>query len=177
MKIVPIFAQRLWALHYDGEVDNEYDRLMILWTDPSYLKSFLEANQLDLPPGKTIHEMINHLYKDSETLDDGLIELSHDHNQKIETFFKPLYNSEYLVSILSKQKARKNYLRLYAIRIDSDCFVITGGAIKLTQTMNERPHTQMELEKLEGVRTYLQKGGVSDLDSFFEFLSDPSHDE
>lgn len=44
MNIVPIFADQLFAFHYDGEVDNEYDRLMELWTDVAALKAYLNAN-------------------------------------------------------------------------------------------------------------------------------------
>lgn len=33
MKIVSIFAYRLFAFQYDGEGLNEYDRLMNLWGD------------------------------------------------------------------------------------------------------------------------------------------------
>ncbi|MBK8833138.1 MAG: hypothetical protein IPN60_20280 [Saprospiraceae bacterium] len=60
---------------------------------------------------------------------------------------------------MSKQKARKNYLRLYAIRIDEDCFVITGGAIKLTHLMEDSPHTSKELTKLEKARSFLRGAG------------------
>ena len=166
MKIVRIFGNRLFAFQYEGEEDNEYDRLMDLWTDPVYIRDFLKGN---LPSGLQLNEAIKVIRDDSEKLDDALAALARDNMLKVETFFKPLHNQEYHVPLLSKQKARKNYLRLYAIRIDEDCFVITGGAIKLTHLMKDSPHTSKELAKLEKARSFLREQGISDVDSFFEF--------
>jgi hypothetical protein len=47
--------------------------------------------------------------------------------------------------------------------------VITGGAIKLTRTMQERQHTKKELDKLNRCRDFLRGQDVFDADSFFEF--------
>ena len=46
MKIVSIFADRLFAFHYEDEVDNEFDRLMDVWTDISYLHAFAKRNHV-----------------------------------------------------------------------------------------------------------------------------------
>ena len=43
---------------------------------------------------------------------------------------------------------------MYAIRFAGNCFVVTGGAIKLTLNM-ESPCMQEELRKLERVRQFL----------------------
>lgn len=166
MKIVRIFGERLFAFQYEGEEYNEYARLMGLWTDPLYLRDFLKEN---LPSGESLNDMIMAIRKDSENFDDAIAAVAADNNQKMDVFFKPLHNQEYHVRSLSKQKARKNYLRLYAIRIDKDCFVITGGAIKLTHLMEESPQTRKELAKLEKARFFLKDQGITDVDSFFEF--------
>ena len=47
-------------------------------------------------------------------------------------------------------------LRLYAVKF-RDWYVITGGAIKLTEKMKGRPHLQAELDKLELVRNFLRQ--------------------
>lgn len=80
---------------------------------------------------------------------------------------------------LGKEKARiKNrtqhasWLRIYAIKLEPGCYIITGGAIKLTRTMQERQHTLVELQKMEKVRNFLLNGDVIDADDFAEFLSD-----
>ncbi len=69
---------------------------------------------------------------------------------------------------LAKQKSKRRWLRLYALRIDANTYVITGGAIKLTHKMGERLHTAKELDKMELCRNYLKDQGVFDIDSFNE---------
>ena len=49
-------------------------------------------------------------------------------------------------------------------------YLITGGAIKLTRTMQEREHTIEELRRLELVRNMLIAEGITDLDGFNEFV-------
>ena len=58
--------------------------------------------------------------------------------------------------LLGKEKARlkdrnrhASWLRIYAIKLEPGIYVITGGAIKLTRTMQEREHTLLELDKME----------------------------
>lgn len=92
--------------------------------------------------------MATSIIEDSDVIDDTLVTLTKDSGLKLTTFFRPLHNQEYKTKLLSKQKGRENVLRMYAIKIDEDCFVITGGAIKLTQLVEEREHTQEELHKL-----------------------------
>lgn len=53
MKIVNIFACKLFAFHYKGEADNKYDRLLDLWHDTEYVKRFLDENEGDIPQNKT----------------------------------------------------------------------------------------------------------------------------
>lgn len=166
MKIIRIFENRLLAFHYDEEEENEYERLMGLWTDPLYVRNFLrERLSFD-----KIDELAMDILADGKKLDSDLEALSRNTKLKMEFAFRPLHNQEYQVRALSKQKARKNYLRLYALQIDSDCFVITGGAIKLTHLMEDSPLTLTELAKLEKARSFLQDNGIRDVDSFFEFI-------
>lgn len=65
-----------------------------------------------------------------------------------------------------------SWLRIYAIKLEPGCYIITGGAIKLTRTMQEREHTLAELTKMEKVRSYLLNGGAIDADGFVDFLSE-----
>lgn len=69
-----------------------------------------------------------------------------------------------------KGKIKKNRLRFYAIKLDANCFVITGGAIKMSQKMQDHPDTNNELIKLKKARAYLNINGVFDEDSFYELL-------
>lgn len=77
-----------------------------------------------------------------------------------------------MFEVLSKRKGRQNLLRIYAIKIDSNCYVITGGAIKITETMQGHKDTLLELNKLEKCKQYLKENDVFDSDSFYELVND-----
>lgn len=79
--------------------------------------------------------------------------------------------------LLGKEKARlrdtprhASWLRIYAIKLDPGIYIITGGAIKLTRTMQEREHTLVELARMENVRKYLLENDITDMDSFKDYL-------
>ena len=70
---------------------------------------------------------------------------------------------------LAKKKAKGEYtnrhaswLRIYAIKLTHGFYIITGGAIKLTRTMQERAHTLEELRKMEEVRNFLLANNIID---------------
>ncbi len=170
MKIISIFADQLFAFQYKNEADNELRRLLTLWNDIAHLYQFVKQHKADAPQNVAIPILINQLIDNANDIDDTLNEISTHPDKNLEEFFKPLDNQEYHIVELSKQKGRKNYLRLYAIRIDKNCFVITGGAIKFHHLNKDRPHTQKEMEKIDKCRDYLKDNNVFDADSFYEFL-------
>lgn len=59
-----------------------------------------------------------------------------------------------------------------AIRLEKNVFVITGGAIKLTPAMQDRQHTQEELNKLNLCRQFLLDNDVFDSDSFISMIEE-----
>jgi hypothetical protein len=80
--------------------------------------------------------------------------------------------------LLGKEKARlkrhvrhSSWLRIYAIKLCDGVYVITGGAIKLTATMQEKAHTLTELKNMEKVRNTLLKENIIDDNSFIEYLN------
>lgn len=172
MKIIDIFANgKLYAFHYNGEENHELDRLIDLWNDPTHLHAFIKTHFKDVPKDKTSYQVFNDILNNVGELEDILDEIATDGNRQFKEFFSPLHNQEYKVVELSMQKGKKNYLRLYALKIDDNCFVITGGAIKFTHLMEERPHTLEELNKINRCRDFLKSHGVFDNDSFYEFIT------
>lgn len=172
MEIVRIFEDQLFAFRYENEADNELRRLLNQWNDTFHLYQFLTQNAGDIPKGTLIPLLINQIIANANDIDDALNDISLNQLRNLDEFFKPLHNQEYRILELAKQKGRKNYLRLYAIRIDTNCFVITGGAIKFHHLNKDRQHTQKEMEKLDKCRNYLKENFVIDADSFYEFLND-----
>lgn len=170
MKIVTIFADRLFAFHYKNEAENELRRLLNQWNDVFYLHQFVKSNIHDAPKNIPVKKLINQIIDDANEMDNLLLELSQGKSGSLEEFFRPLDNYEFQAMVLSKQKGRRNFLRLYAIKIDKNCFVITGGAIKFHHLNKARPHTSKEMSKIGRCRDYLKENGVYDADSFYEFI-------
>lgn len=165
MEIVCIFADQLFACHYEGEEDNEYDRLMELWTDVEFLSNYAKENNIP-----DVRKFVMNVLQGAEQIQ-NLLEEINQNKKPFTTYFEPLQYSEInRVLSLQKGKIRKNILRLYAIKLDDTCFLLTGGAIKMSQTMQGHPDTNRELEKLKQVRAYLKDNGVFDEDSFFELF-------
>lgn len=167
MKIVSIFAERLFSFHYENEDFNEFERLLDIWTNVSYLKDYAEKNNVE-----DVEQFVDDRLKEAEIFEDILMEIQ-EGKEPLETFFRPLFDTEMRVINLSLQKGKlkNNSLRIYAIRIDDDCFLITGGAIKMSQTMQEHPDTEEEYKKLIRAKKHLMENVTFDKDSFFEFLN------
>ncbi len=170
MKIVRIFEGRLYSVNETGE--HELRRILRLWKDFNYVYHFLTDNKEDTPSEIKIEQLAESIIDNAFDMEEMIIKLARNENARLEEFFKPLNNYEYQIRKLAGQKGRKNYLRIYAIRIDDNCFLITGGAIKLTQFMEERNHTDIELKKIKKYRDYLVEEQVFDAVSFNDFLTE-----
>jgi len=64
----------------------------------------------------------------------------------------------------------RNFIRMYALRLGEEMYIITGGAIKLTAKMQDREHTNNELVKLERCRQYFKDEGIFDEDGVIDLL-------
>ena len=167
----------LWAVRYDNEEDNSLRTVFNQWNNPEWLWDFFEKNITDLEAyfkitdlGQAIYDTIN----DSDELECLILDISPEAN--LDKYFRPLENNRTSDMMLGREKAKpeqKNrhasWLRLYAIKLEPGCYIITGGAIKLTRTMQEREHTLQELRKMEYVRNLLIEQGVIDVAGFVEY--------
>ncbi len=64
--------------------------------------------------------------------------------------------------------------RLYAIEVDFDCFIITGGAIKIVEEMKQAPNTKLELLKLKTVFKELKEAGINNKKSLLDCIYERS---
>lgn len=171
MKIVCIFEGRkegegLYAVRYDKSGPDEFTRLFRLWSNLTYVREFCEANFEDLESScilpTSLEECVQEIIDEAAEMEEQLCMYNHD--AQLQELFRPLHNHEYVLRPLQKSKAcilTRMYwrprIRIYAIRLTPNLFIVTGGAIKLTATMQERPHLREELTKLERVRTWLKE--------------------
>ncbi len=170
----------LWAVRYDGDSDNSFSMIFNQWNDINWLWEFFTNNNKDLESYFKITDLNQAIYDtitDSDELECLILDISPDAN--LDRHFRPLENNRTIDMRLGKEKARPeqqsrhaSWLRLYAIKLEPGCYVITGGAIKLTRTMEEREHTLKELSKMEQVRNYLIEQGVVDVAGFEEITNE-----
>ena len=171
---------RLWAVRYDGEIDNALQIVFNQWNDPEWLWDFFTENLSDLEAFfkiTDVDEAIFDTMEDSGELECLILDISPDAN--LDLLFRPLENSRAAEMTLGKEKARlqnrmehASWLRLYAIKLEPGHYIITGGAIKLTRTMQEREHTLRELSKMEQVRNLLLENGVVDIEGFEDYTNE-----
>ncbi len=181
MKISSIFAivkNSLYAVKYVSNNTNEFEKVFDNWTDVEYLFNFFTEHKKDLQNGFygniTVEQAVEKTIEEAEILEEELLEIAEqgkiDNFENLQTLFKPLDNNVYQLQPHLKSKAYgsnyKSWLRIYAIRIAKNTFVISGGAIKLTPTMNEREYLKKELQKLETTKQYLIEQGLFNEDDF-----------
>ncbi len=184
MEFVRIFENEdiLLTVKYDGQSEDEFTEIFDKWTDIEHLDNFFSDNESDLNrpfwEGVSIEQAIIETRREALKLRELLIKLStKPQNERISLFsrlFHPLVYHETELSYLNKKKVygrrKKTWLRLYAIKVGNDMYIITGGTIKLTDQMEDRPHTLRELRKLESCRQYLKGLGIIDEDGITDLL-------
>lgn len=171
---------KLWAVRYDGCLDNVLDTILDQWNDVAWLRDFFKTNFEDLTSYFKITDVNQAIYDtidDSEQLQCLIMDISPDAN--LDEIFRPLENSRTSEILLGKEKARlhntprhASWLRIYAIKLEPGIYVVTGGAIKLTRTMQEREHTLAELARMEKVRSYMLDNNIIDKDSFDDYMKE-----
>jgi hypothetical protein len=175
MKIVSTFAlveDSLYSVQYEHEKFHEFRRLFSLWNDAEYLDVFFNKHKDDLKReywgGISHTNALIKTRKDSKLLENKILEIAKkgktDRFETLSTLFKPLQNEPQKLESYEKNKAYglawHSWLRIYAIRVDVNVFVVSGGAIKLTPNMNEREHLLLELKKLEITQNYCRDNDI-----------------
>lgn len=167
MKIACIFENQLYSFHYNEYDENEYDRNLNQWSNTAYLFEFAKENNI-----QDIVAFLDEIYYNLEELEDLINEIAETDGQ-FKRIFIPLEHSETNKTIsLRKGKINHNRLRLYAIKLIDELFIITGGAIKMSQRMPDHPGTAKELVKLSAARQYLDINDIHNEDAFFELIAE-----
>ena len=170
----------LWAVRNMEKPKNELALLFDSWNDIGFLMDFFMENLDDLKQFfhiQRISDAIDDTMNDAEELQRLILDIPYTEN--LDELFTPLGSADLTIRELTREKARNwdrighaSWLRVYAIRLEKNVFVVTGGAIKLTRSMQERPHTQEQLDKLNSCRQYLLDNGVFDSDSFISLIEE-----
>ncbi len=176
MELFSIFADHLWSIRYDEEKEDEYNRLFHLWVDMNYVESYIEQHidKLDTPFWQehgaydTAASAAMKVYDEATELKEWFLQLNANltagKKPDFDSHFKQLSKQDLNEQDQSKFKAygldTPSMLRLYAIKMENNAYVITGGGIKLTRKMNEDALLMQELRKMNHVERWLTKNGI-----------------
>ena len=156
------------ALEYDSLYlgKNEFTNLRAKWRDPFYLRFFYDENkeffQTQYWRGISKERFVTDVTASRPEIFEDFHKSCINHT--IYHHFEPL--TEYDAEVRSKNEQGKKHqlvklkskygfiinkiaFRLYAIEVDINCFIITGGAIKIVKEMKQAPNTNLELQKLD----------------------------
>ena len=170
MKIINTFVPGLTVFKFNSK--DELERNFDLWMDTKYLNEFFIQHKENLAyfNVKSIKEAVSLTLREAEQIQEKLFRLTQNTNKQLDELFQNLDDNEYRETFLSRQKSKQRWLRLYAIKIESNHYVITGGAIKLVHKMKQSELTKIEITTIEKCRNYLLEQGVYDADSFYELI-------
>ncbi|HEX9513946.1 MAG TPA: hypothetical protein VF939_25820 [Puia sp.] len=180
MEIVHIFSPKndpyegLWAVKYEEAEVNEFENIFEVWQDPEIMYQFCIDNLEDIRTkfGYRIspETAANELMEEAEDLQQLIYKLGKKQmpGTNLQLVFKPLHNYETNLTVLQlskgivKNRSIKNpKLRIYAVRVAENTYIVTGGAIKLTDLMDDRPHTKEQRLRLMTVKDWLKREGIS----------------
>lgn len=184
MKLIRTFvsdseADGIWSVKFENEDQSEFDKFFDRVLNVDWIYQFFDKNRADLFSGFfgkiTINNAVLRTLEEARGFTTALYSLAKNgfsESMGLQYLFKPLNNYEYAISVHQKSKARVRggWLRLYAIRLAKNCYVVTGGTIKLTQNMN-RPHLLEQLKKLDKAKNFLQENYI-DYPEDLKFLSE-----
>lgn len=156
----------------EEELIDEMRRLFELWANPYYLMNYFKNNESYLEShywrskNLSIEDLAKITKEKALQFEDKLFKKV----DLLDSCFQPLNDNHTKIQNISESKYKKNWLRIYAIKIDANKYLITGGAIKLTKKMKDHPETEKELIKLKKNMIFLKENGVIDSESYDDFL-------
>lgn len=176
MEIVKIYPPYIYSVKYDGRDQNEFDRLFEEWNDSGKIMDFMMENldYLKTDIWKHINEpevAAMQVHKEAEYLND----LFYDLYKKTENGKSPDYDSHFryldgkygseieYIPMKSYGMCIPSMLRIYAIKLKANVYVITGGGIKLARTIQDSPGIKdTVIQGIDKVRSFLRSEGIID---------------
>lgn len=181
IEINDIFAlveEALLSIRFENQKEHEFARVFGLWNDVEYLEEFFETHKKDLQSEFyreklgfiSVEEAVFRTIEEAETFQEYVKQVAEEGKKnEYETLhdliFNPLRKNDSTINHQHSKaygESQHSWLRLYAIRLAPNLYVVTGGTIKLTKKMQDRAHTQKELDKLEQVAAWLKEIGFED---------------
>lgn len=164
LRIIDRF-HNLISVKYGDKDETEFSLLFTQWSDTEYLFDFFQENKSDLKSHYSINSAVLEVLEDAAQTENYILDSAKSGNADFLTKFIPLHTGDDEEKPMLHCKmygSRPNsMLRIYGIKLANKAVIITGGAIKLTRTMQERAHTKLELQKMKQVARYLINEGFT----------------
>lgn len=172
LRFVTVIDNALYSIQWTGDDEHSLDAMASALTDVEYIHSYFEdhATGLEfykmskesaiLKTAREANEIVNELYEMAQNSLEGI-------EPDLDEVFRPLHRQEayrhpryYTDYKLNGVEAP--WVRLYAVRLDENMYVITGFGIKLVKQMHEDDLLVLELNKLKDATEYLKLEGLLD---------------
>lgn len=177
-----------WDFSEDYFGRDEYSKILAQWKDPTLLREFYDGNIKFLSDSYWHNISKNRFVLDVTS---SVINIVHDFkqscsNQELYSHFEPLSKRDESIRTrnestnkhrILKLKAKYGLIldriafRIYAIEIEQNCYLITGGAIKLVKEMGDAPNTDLELRKLKYVEDALDAAGICSMATLLDYIN------
>ena len=182
MEIVEIYEPWIYSIQFDEDDLNEYDRVFEKWHNLDYLIDFFTRNSIfmEQPIWKSIGLSASEPEKAAERIIDEADKLESYIQELVtntDTGSKPdfeahfhLLNGKYsfvceLAPMKSYSTLKPSLLRLYAIRLEENCYLIVYGGIKLADTIQNSPELKDNVfKKIDSVLEFLKREGITERD-------------
>lgn len=176
MEIEQIYPPYIYSIKYDGEEYSEFDRLFDLWNDVGYVVGFMNDNKAYLAnpvwartsePEEAARAVLTEAFELGDLFVDLYENTTDGTIPDFDSYFKYLegrykYELEYQ-PMKSYGTGHPPLLRLYAIKMQPNTYLITGGGIKLADTIQNSPDLKDHvLQNTDKVRTWLRENGIMD---------------
>lgn len=180
MEIEAIYPPYIYSIKYDGENANEFERLFESWRDLDEVIGFFEENEDCLKSEfwsavcepEAVANQVSEEADDLEILFRKLCCNAEKGNKPdFDSHFKYLngkYKCEFeYVPMKSYGTNSPSFIRLYAIKMEANRYIITGGGIKLCKTIQESPYLKERIiQDIDKVRAWLKSNGIYEEDEF-----------
>ena len=178
LEIIAIYPPYIYSIQYDDVEENEFDRLFQQWNDMGYVTQFFDTYQefLKSPIWQNISEpedAARQVLHEAIDLEDLFDELNDNTvNGKEKDFDSHFHYLEGKYKYELERPPMKSYgtdrpslLRIYAIKMGTNTYLITGGGIKLAEKIQDSPGLKDHvLNNIDRVREFLKANGIMDSD-------------
>lgn len=182
MEIVEIFKGHLYSVRYDGQEDDEYTKAFDLWHDLDYLLSFfkkyagymnaevwIDAGLSPDDPYKSAERVISEADDLEKYIEELIGNTQKCRKPELGSLFRHLEGKYKFLTELVPQKSYGRYwpslIRLYAIRLEENCFLVVYGGIKVGSKIQNSPVLDKKvIPAIDNVLSFLQSNGIAEQD-------------